>query len=175
VMSMHDETHPFEESILKALARDVRPLTKISHPTLETLLDHMTGDLSPVDREAVEAHCLVCPECGERLRALAVQLQTAEAQLHREVSKCWSFSALFEVAQRRVRKVRWVQRAAAAVSATAAATTLGLAIPQFIQLQRMPIARGQSLHVPSSLYLLVGLGLGAIVGLIAVAIWRKLT
>jgi len=174
-MPMHEGTHPFEGTILRALEYDVTPHVKSSHPTLETLLDLMTDDLSAADRGLVEAHCLVCTECKRRLELLDTRLRDIQEDLHREVTRGWSFSALFDAAQSHRRRVRWMQRALATASLTTTLATLGVSIPRFIQIYQSAIARGQSVGIPPYLYVLLGLALAGIVGLIAFIVWRKKT
>jgi len=150
------------------------PRSRVSHPTMETLLDLLSNELSQTDRDHIKAHCLTCKTCSERLQSLRDELRATEELLHRDATRGWSFSTLNEVAgcQRGARKTGWRRLVLASASAAVAATTLSISLPRL--LGSVGILRPMGTGTTSVIsYLLLAVGALSAAGALLLLTWRK--
>lgn len=71
----------FEEFIRKALFHELSPMEHKAHPSLDLLLEGLSGDLAPDMRSRLAAHLATCPQCFDRWRKLGELLEEEERVL----------------------------------------------------------------------------------------------
>jgi hypothetical protein len=71
----------FDAFMLDALRHETQLIEHEHHPSLDVLLDHLAGNLSPYEHSKITAHIATCSHCKNRLQSLSKMLEEEQVVL----------------------------------------------------------------------------------------------